>query len=39
MVFIPVSDIAQAARWYSAQTLTFRDPDGNLLMVCQRSAP
>jgi predicted enzyme related to lactoylglutathione lyase len=22
----------------SVQTLTFRDPDGNLLMVCQRSA-
>jgi predicted enzyme related to lactoylglutathione lyase len=22
----------------SVQTLTFRDPDGNLLMVCQRNA-
>jgi predicted enzyme related to lactoylglutathione lyase len=23
----------------SVQTLTFRDPDGNLLMVCQRNEP
>lgn len=23
----------------SVTTLTFRDPDGNLLMVCQRNAP
>jgi hypothetical protein len=33
IIFVPVDDISTAIRWYSR---LFEDPDGNLLMVCQR---